>query len=167
MERSGGEPYFSNPDIVVNGEAIGAEGERDNARTINNTAPVVSRWVWPKDKDQNGLCDRGEIIGDPTLDCDENWLLDSYEMAQHPELDCDENGILDRCEPEVPRGACCMSSCPSQGGQFGGGVRCLPHQLVSECERLTPCECAAFGNKGVYHEDGSRCIAIDCQSAPD
>jgi len=37
-------PYFSNPNINFNGVPTGIANQRDNARTINNTALVVSRF---------------------------------------------------------------------------------------------------------------------------
>jgi len=37
-------PYFSNPNINYNGVPTGIVNQRDNARTINNTALVVSRF---------------------------------------------------------------------------------------------------------------------------
>jgi len=37
-------PYFSNPDILVNGVVIGEENTKDNARSINETKVAVSQW---------------------------------------------------------------------------------------------------------------------------
>ena len=37
-------PYFSNPNVVYLSAATGIEGARDNARSINNTADVISNY---------------------------------------------------------------------------------------------------------------------------
>lgn len=40
-------PYFSNPDIKYNGKSIGDAADADNARTINQTAPIVAAYRSP------------------------------------------------------------------------------------------------------------------------
>jgi hypothetical protein len=37
-------PYFSNPDVIFNGAPTGINNARDNARSINNTADVITAY---------------------------------------------------------------------------------------------------------------------------
>ncbi len=50
------------------------------------------------DCDDNGIPDRTDVAGDPSLDCDQNGALDSCELADDPTLDCDADGLFDPCE---------------------------------------------------------------------
>jgi len=38
------QPYFSNPSVFFNGFATGIDNQRDNARSIENTADVIANY---------------------------------------------------------------------------------------------------------------------------
>ncbi|MEE9231535.1 MAG: M12 family metallo-peptidase [Acidobacteriota bacterium] len=54
------QPYFSNPDIIYNGAPTGVAGDRENFRTINDTAIYVSNFRPAADGCGNGVIEGAE-----------------------------------------------------------------------------------------------------------
>lgn len=80
---------FSNPSVLYDGKPTGLaagdpNGERDNARTINETSAAVA----------NFRCAGSTVTGD----CNANGTEDVLELAQGTGTDCDRNGLLDACQ---------------------------------------------------------------------
>jgi hypothetical protein len=80
---------FSNPAVLYDGRATGLpagdpNGERNNARTINETSLAIA----------NYRCSGTAVTGD----CNSNGTEDVMELAQGTGTDCDRNGLLDACQ---------------------------------------------------------------------
>jgi hypothetical protein len=85
--------HFSNPDIRFDGEPTGVPlnvpSPADNARTINNTAPIISAFAGPGSDDCNG-----------------NGVPDGCDIMQGTSADHNENGLPDECDaPSCPADA--------------------------------------------------------------
>ena len=76
----GGDPRFQDqPSVADTGQGI---------------APIVDMGALESgtDCDTNGISDRDEITGNPSLDCDSNGILDACEV------DTDADGVIDPCD---------------------------------------------------------------------
>ncbi len=109
--------YFSNPNVLFNGEPTGLpQGDpasADNALTIENTSFNVANFRRSNDCNQNGICDDIEIAtgvaqdcnnnglpDDCEDDCNGNGLADDCDIANGISVDCTGNGIPDECESD-------------------------------------------------------------------
>ena len=97
---------FSNPNVLYDGRPTGLpagdpNGERSNARTINETAAAVA----------NYRCSGSVVNGD----CDADGTDDVIELALGSATDCDGNGLLDACQ---------LANVPACGGG-AAGMLCL------------------------------------------
>lgn len=95
-------PYFSNPDVIYNGEPTGITNQRDNARLIEFTAQLIANMRLGdgsgNDCDGDGANDALQILADPLLDRDNDGALDSCQIMSDPALDCNSDGQLDSAQ---------------------------------------------------------------------
>lgn len=55
-------PYFSNPNVIFNGQPTGIDNARDNARSINNTADWIANYRYSGSSITLGNFNGGEIV---------------------------------------------------------------------------------------------------------
>jgi len=87
--------YYSNPDVLINGEPagemIGSSTESHAVQAIDDAALAVSRFR-DRDMDANGVLDETDIAMGLLDDCNSNGYPDPFET------DFNKNGIPDDCD---------------------------------------------------------------------
>ncbi len=131
-------PHFSNPAVLYDGGATGIENQRDNARLLIETTPIVSNMRTGNgtgpDCNNNGQPDQIDITINPALDIDNDGQPDSCQINTNPALDCNNDGILDTYQTNP---AIAIHLGPANS--FGSGVPVLmttpplatPHSAVT------------------------------------
>lgn len=82
-------PYFSNPDVIYLGLPTGIAGQRDNVRSINNTADWVANYRYSGSSITLANLTGGEVvrrIGNVTI----NW--NSFNLAGNVRIDVSRDG---------------------------------------------------------------------------
>ncbi|NNM27026.1 MAG: hypothetical protein HKO59_13755, partial [Phycisphaerales bacterium] len=98
MAYSPGEwsPLISNPAVLFDGKPTGVPGDTssgaDNARTINQSAPVVANWRCHDD-----ACELLDLPPD-AADCDGDEIPDLCAIAVGLGADLNDDGVLDACQ---------------------------------------------------------------------
>lgn len=102
-------PHFSNPDVLYEGTPTGIANQRDNARLLDLTQPLMSTMRigdgTGEDCDGEGTPDRLQVVTNPQFDLDRDGRLDSCQISEDPSLDCNSDGIIDaeQTQPRVRR----------------------------------------------------------------
>ena len=158
-------PYFSNPSIIFNGDPTGIAGDRENYRTINDTAIYVANYRPAATSCGNGIidgteeCDGSNLNGatcgtfghsQGSLSCNTDCTYDSS--------DCHTcgNGVregAETCDGTDVAGLSCADFSCTGGGSLGCNSTCDDFDL-SACNG-----CAVCDNNGVCDagEDCSNC----------
>ena len=141
-------PHFSNPDVLHNGVPTGIDNERDNARSGDLTAPIVT------DFRIAGACGNDQI--DPGEECDGSDLG----SASCADVGC--TGGSPTCTVDCTRDYSGCSGCP----QCDNDGECEPGEDCNGC----PNDCiagagAACGNGICEAGDGEDCLSCpsDCR----
>ncbi len=149
-------PYFSNPDVSVFGGVTGIEGQRDNARLINNTQGLIAdfRLGTPDatDCDGSGEPDVIEIALGHVRDDDGNGVPDSCDIAAGA-ADCNGNGLLDAYETRPTEFATSLPIGPAGAGSTASATM----SGLPEPDGDVTMEIVAYGDLG----EGSETLTVD------
>ncbi len=143
--------HFSNPDVLESGQPTGVDGERDNARTGDLTAPIVANF---RGATSGPTCGNGVIEGGE--ECDAADLGG----ASCGDLGCSGGGVACSASCTLDYSAC--TGCPScdNDGICAAGEDCTscPGDCVSGSG-------AACGNGLCEAADGEDCLSCpqDCR----
>ncbi len=165
-------PYISNPNIIFHGDPTGIAGDRENYRTINDTAIYVANFRETVTSCGNGViegteeCDGGDLGGatcstfghsQGTLSCNTDCTYDSS--------DCHTCGNGAREGGEMCDGTDLAGlSCADFGCTGGGNLGCNP---TCDDFDLSGCSgCPVCNNNGLC-DLGEDCTSCgDCLSGP-
>lgn len=101
--------HFSNPDVLYDNIPTGIANQRDNARLLDLTHPLMSTMRIGdgsgEDCDGEGTPDRLQIVTNPQLDLDQDGRIDACQIQDDPTLDCNNDGLIDteQTRPRIRR----------------------------------------------------------------